>query len=117
MKILHDAMTAWLSGLTTKTGNEIHWVDRFNCPITVEVINPEEEETYIVRYYYENGKLDSEASFYKNMLHGLCRCYYKNGKLEGESNFCEGRPNGLWRWYNEDGQLDYEENYINGVKQ
>ena len=54
MTLLHDAYTAWLAGITTKTGNEIHWEDEDGNPITIEPVDVSKEK-YILRGYYSSG--------------------------------------------------------------
>jgi hypothetical protein len=68
MTLLHDAYVAWMSGLTTKTNNEIHWEDEYKNPITIEPIDVAECK-YVVRYYY-CGQISKEEDYYQGKLHG-----------------------------------------------
>ena len=67
MTILHDVYVALLSGLAYKTGNEIHWVDERNSPVTVEPIDTEECR-YVVRRYYSNGSKSWEREYQNGQL-------------------------------------------------
>jgi hypothetical protein len=55
MNLLYDAYVALLSGITYKTGNEIHWHDKIGNPITLEPIDIKKKR-YIVRYYKDGYK-------------------------------------------------------------
>jgi hypothetical protein len=57
----HDVFAAYLSGLTTKKNEkEIWWEDEYGDKITVEPIN---EDSYILREYYENGQLEYRINY------------------------------------------------------
>ncbi len=70
MTVLHDAMTAYLSGLATKKNDkEIWWVDKYGEKITVELVNAD-LETHIIRYYCEDGSLQRDKF-------GFVKSYFK----------------------------------------
>jgi antitoxin component YwqK of YwqJK toxin-antitoxin module len=83
MTLLHDAYVAWLSGLTTKTNNEIHWEDEDGNSITVEPIDVAECK-YVVRYYYNSGQISKEINYHQGQLHGKCIGWHENGQKEWE---------------------------------
>ena len=90
MTLLHDAYTALLSGLTHKTGNEIHWQDNNKNQITIEPINIEKGK-YIIRYYDENGKLYLEIGYKNGKLHGKYKFWYNNGNPNFEEMYQNGK--------------------------
>ena len=65
MSLLHDAYTALLSGLTTKTGNEIHWQDERGLPITIEVLDIS-LEWYVINWH--NTKLSMREEYKEGRL-------------------------------------------------
>jgi len=112
MSLLHDAYTALLSGLTYKTGNEIHWYDEGGNPITVEPIDVE-IGSYIIRYYNEDGNLCREEDCSQYQLHGKSVSWYKNGQKFVEVDYHQGRLHGKSiGWYG-NGQIRWETDYIN----
>ncbi len=87
MTLLHDAYTAYLSGLTTKLNEkEIWWQDKYGFKITVELVGVD-LETYVVRYFYEDGNLRFEMNYCKDERHSLCKCFFDNGILGWTKNF------------------------------
>jgi len=115
MNLLHDAYTALLSGITYRTGSEIHWHNKYGHLITVEPVDVE-RESYIVRYYYENGSLDLEENYSQRQLHGKYTSWYKNGQKCWEEDYVNGQLHGKCiEWY-ESGQKEWETNYVNDQK-
>ncbi len=116
MTVLHDAMTAYLSGLTAKKNKkEIWWQDKNGYKITVELVDAD-LETYIVREYYDNGKLWFEMNYCKDQLHGLLKCYNDNGNLAWEYNYLKSQRHGLCKHYYDNGNLRTQYNYNNGKR-
>ena len=115
MSILHDAYTALLAGLTHKTGNEIHWQDNNNNPITIEPIDAENER-YIVRTYYSNGQKYHETEYQNNIRHGKHIEWFENGEKSAEREYENDRPHGKHiEWYNKDNRYsEYE--YCHGKR-
>ena len=93
MTLLHDAYTAWLSGITTKTGNEIHWQDERGKPITIEPIDISKEK-YIVRYYYSSGSKWSKQEYQNGQLHGKSVGWHESGKKWWEYEYQNGQRHG-----------------------
>jgi antitoxin component YwqK of YwqJK toxin-antitoxin module len=110
MSILHDAYTALLAGLTHKIGNEIHWYDEYDNPLTIEPIDMK-HGIYVVRYYYANGQKQSEMSYKNNKRYGKYLRWYDNGQkwweYEYQNDLARGKALG---WY-ENGQKHYEVEY------
>ena len=115
MTLLHDAYTALLSGLTTKTGNEIHWQDERGFPITIEPVDISKEK-YIVRYYHENGNKKQEREYQNGQIHGKCIGWYKNGNKWWEDEYQNGKRHGKYTCWYENGNKIWEEEYQNGVR-
>jgi len=81
MTLLHDAMTAYLAGLTTKLNEkEIWWQNESGFKVTVELVDTDSEQ-YIVRRYYDNGNLWWQDNYCKDKRHGSCIDYLENGDL------------------------------------
>jgi antitoxin component YwqK of YwqJK toxin-antitoxin module len=113
MTLLHDAYVAWLSGLTTKTNNEIYCQDEYGRPITVEPIDVAECK-YVVRYYYDNGQVEKEIIYHQDQLHGKYIRWYKNGQKRWEEDYHQGQLHGkVIRWY-KNGQRYWEGYYEYG---
>jgi len=110
--ILHDAYTALLSGLTHRTGKEIHWVDKDGDTITVEPVDVE-RESYVVRYYYRDGSLYFEIHYLQDKLHGKCRWWHPNGQPQWEENYHQGQRHGKRISYL-NSQKCWEEGYFKG---
>jgi antitoxin component YwqK of YwqJK toxin-antitoxin module len=113
MNLLREAFTALLSGLTHKTGNEIHWEDGDGNPITVEAVDVEKDK-YIVRYYWDNGNKCWEYEYQNGQLHGKCIDWYENGNKEWEREYQNGQKHGKCiRWF-ENGNKYWEVEWQNG---
>jgi antitoxin component YwqK of YwqJK toxin-antitoxin module len=139
MNILQEALIALLSGLTHKTGNEIHWEDECGEPITVEPVDIEKSK-YIVRHYYKNGNKWWEREYQNGQFHGksfgwyengnkLWEREYQNGQFHGKSFGCykngnkywerehqNGQKHGKWIKWCENGNKEWEREHQNGQK-
>ncbi|WP_299110629.1 energy transducer TonB [uncultured Winogradskyella sp.] len=84
---------------------------------TVKRKTEREGDIYIVRAYYESGKLFYERAY----MSGYYKQYTEEGKLKIEANYKDFQLYGKWKSYNEDENLDwsisYENGYRNGVYQ
>jgi len=113
MTLLHNAYTALLSGLTHRTGKEIHWHDEDGYPITVEPVDVE-RESCVVRYYGNDSSLCIEKNYLQDQLHGKSTYWYCKGQKQYELNYhYNQRHNKSMSWY-ENGQLKWELNYVSG---
>jgi TonB family protein len=100
------------------------------------------DNTYIVRDYYINGKLQmlghyssiepkikngqflyydtygnvlDEINYKNDIKDGYSISYYKNNFLFSEGNYSIGYKNGLWKYYHNNGNLEREITYNNGT--
>jgi antitoxin component YwqK of YwqJK toxin-antitoxin module len=140
MNLLHDAYTAWLSGLTYKDEKGIHWQDKYDNPITISDIDIE-TKSYVVRYWYQNGQLQKEVPYQQGQRHGVEKWWYDGGQPWWEIPYQQGQIHGVekgwhdngwpyvevqyqqWkkhgvekRWY-ENGKLQLEAHWEHGMKQ
>ena len=117
MSLLHDAYTALLSGLTTKTGNEINWEDENKNPITVEPIDIN-KEIYKARYYRPNGNKCREIDYQKDQLHGKDIAWWESGTKHWETDYQKGQRHGKdIEWYksgNKRWEIDYQKGQCHG---
>ena len=117
MNLLHDAYTALLSGLTTKTGNEIHWEDKNKNPITVELINVN-KEIYKAKCYWPNGNKQREADYQKDQKHGKSIGWYESGNKHWEADYQKGQLHGKnivwWESGNKHWEADYQKDQRHG---
>ena len=113
MSLLHDAYTALLSGLTTKTGNEIHWQDKKGNPITIEPIDVSKNK-YIIRRYYSNGKKWWEDNYQNGQLHGKSIGWHENGNKWREEEWLNGQLHGKYTEWHYDGNKYRQDDYQNG---
>jgi hypothetical protein len=114
MTLLHDAYVAWMSGLTHKTGNEIHWEDEQGEPITIEPISVAECK-YVVKYYYDNGQVERETNYHQGQQHGKNIRWYENGQKYWEINYHQNQRHGKDIRWSENGQKKWEEYYHQGL--
>ena len=75
-----------------------------------------EEDNQIMRTFYKNGNLQSEAVFLNGKISGELRVYFKSGKIEAISNYKDDNKNGEETIYYENGQIKAQGTYINGKK-
>ncbi|MCX6167754.1 MAG: TonB family protein [Ignavibacteriales bacterium] len=70
----------------------------------------------IVKSYYADGTVQTEASYVNDVLDGAVITYFSNGKIETEKNYSQGVLDGYIREYYSSGLMK-EEYFINkGVK-
>ena len=115
MTLLHDAYTAWLAGITTKTGNEIHWRDKYGNPITIEPVDVSKEK-YIIRTYYSNGNKQYKLEYQNNKCHGKETFWGTGGNKLYEKNYRNGRPHGKHISWDADGNKLWEMEHREGVR-
>lgn len=113
MNLLHEALTALLSGITTKTGEEIHWKDEYGRNITVELVDIKTGK-YIIRYYYKNGQKDWQTEYQNDQAHGKHIVWYRNGQKQFEMEYSNGQMNGKYIEWQKNGGKVYEGEYKNG---
>jgi antitoxin component YwqK of YwqJK toxin-antitoxin module len=113
MSLLHDAYTALLSGLTYKTGNEIHWKDEYRNSVTVEPVYIEKCK-YIVRHYYSNRQVEYEMGYQDGKHHGKIIRWYENGYKSYEYEYQDGKRHGKSIGWCKNGDKAYEYEYQDG---
>lgn len=65
----------------------------------------------VLREFYPEGALKSEAEVKDGKRHGRYREYYENGKLKLRGKYANNLPKGTWKYYTEDGEFDRKEKY------
>jgi len=63
------------------------------------------------KFYFENGKIQSEGLFDKNQRVGKWMYYSENGYKDSEGIFIKGKKDGEWIWYHDDGSACAIEKY------
>ncbi len=71
----------------------------------------EKFEGNILREYYPEGALKSEAEVKEGKRHGRYREYYENGTLKLRGKYSENNPKGTWKYYTEEGKFERKEKY------
>lgn len=67
--------------------------------------------------FSSDGKLQVEAHFLKDTLHGEKKYFYPNGAVESVENYENGTLHGAFRKYYESGTLMLEQQFVQGVMQ
>ncbi|MHB9040464.1 MAG: TonB family protein [Melioribacteraceae bacterium] len=70
----------------------------------------------IVKSYYADGKVQTEASYVNDVLDGAVITYFPNGKIETEKNFSQGVLDGYVREYYATGLMKEEYFVKKGIK-
>ncbi|MEY4572994.1 MAG: hypothetical protein RLZ10_2264 [Bacteroidota bacterium] len=70
----------------------------------------------VQRFYYSNGKLESEINYNLGLLDGDYKKYSKEGILINDRKFKKGKENGKCLLYYDNGKLLKEENWKDGTK-
>ena len=71
----------------------------------------EKFEGNILREFYPDGALKSEAEVKEGKRHGRYREYYENGKLKFRGKYANNQPKGTWKYYTEEGEFERKEKY------
>lgn len=71
----------------------------------------EKFEGNVLREFYPEGALKSEAEVKEGKLHGRYREYYENGKLKLRGKYSKNQPKGTWKYYTEDGEFERKEKF------
>jgi antitoxin component YwqK of YwqJK toxin-antitoxin module len=70
----------------------------------------------IKKYFYPNGRLKAEISYFNGQKDGMEKIFYPDGKLRSETSYQYGRKDGMEKIFYPDGKLRSETNYRNGRK-
>ena len=65
----------------------------------------------VLREFYPEGALKSEAEIKEGKLHGRYREYYENGKLKFRWKYANNQPKGTWKYYTEEGEFERKEKH------
>lgn len=59
----------------------------------------------LVREYYKNGRLKTEAYYINDCADGVLRGWHENGQIAYEHTFKKGIETGIWKRWNEKGEI------------
>lgn len=65
----------------------------------------------ILREFYPEGTLKSEAEIKEGKRHGRYREYYENGKLKFRGKYANNQPKGTWKYYTEEVEFERKEKH------
>lgn len=71
----------------------------------------EKFEGNILREFYPEGALKSEAEVKEGRRHGRYREYYENGNLKLRGKYVRNQPKGTWKYYTEEGEFERKEKF------
>ena len=74
------------------------------------------DEFFVIREYYDNGKLKFEGNHLNGERNGKGKEYNDNGKLKFLGEYLKGERNGKGIEYYGNGKLKFEGEYLNGKK-
>ena len=75
------------------------------------------QQNGVVKTFYPNGKVETEANFKAGKQDGIAKSYWDNGNLKAEITFVNGKQNGAIKAYRKDGSLMAEGTQKEGVPQ
>ena len=78
------------------------------CLILLLLSSPVEAQNGIVKSYYADGTVQSEASYVNDVLDGAYITYFPDGKISSEKNYSQGVLDGYVREYYQTGQMKEE---------
>ncbi|TLX78362.1 hypothetical protein E9993_01400 [Labilibacter sediminis] len=73
------------------------------------------DSTKVLKAFYDNGQLESEAIYVHGKLFGKYKEWYENGNLKTEIEYADGMRNGLMTTYYSNGQKESEMLYENNA--
>lgn len=71
----------------------------------------EKFEGNVLREFYPEGALKSEAEVKEGKRHGRYREYHANGKLKLRGKYVRNQPKGIWKYYTEEGEFERKEKF------
>ena len=71
----------------------------------------EKFEGNVLREFYPEGALKSEAEVKEGKRHGRYREYHENGKLKLRGKYSNNQPKGTWKYYTEEGDFERKEKF------
>jgi antitoxin component YwqK of YwqJK toxin-antitoxin module len=69
------------------------------------------------KYYYSNGRLESQGNFKDDQPHGEWIWYFENGNIRTIGLYVDGKSEGTWRTFDESGRVTSVTKYKNGEVQ
>jgi antitoxin component YwqK of YwqJK toxin-antitoxin module len=69
------------------------------------------------RYFYSDGKIESQGNFSNDRPHGKWKWFHESGKIRTLGYYVNGREEGSWKSYDENGVLTSVTIYRNGKVQ
>jgi len=91
-------------GLERKVEKVVEYYENGIKKLEGETVNGERHGPW--KYYYANGFLWSEGSFWYGERKGYSIIYYKSGKKQMEGQYAKDLKVGKWKLWNEDGSLN-----------
>jgi len=92
-------------------GRWVYWKEDGELLDSGELI----DGTGIIKHYFDNYNLKSEANYKNDKFNGIVAEYTENGNLKKKENFIDGIKNGDFFEYFENGQLKEKSFYNNGA--
>lgn len=83
--------------------------------ITLEYFDKSDTNSYIMRSYFENGKLELESEIIDQKMNGVSKYYYPNGQLKYIAHLKDNMYNGKLTFWYQNGEIWQELNYQNGL--
>ena len=71
----------------------------------------EKFEGNVLREFYPEGALKSEAEVKEGKRHGRYREYYEDETLKLRGKYANNKPKGTWKYYTEDGKFERKEKF------
>lgn len=71
----------------------------------------EKFEGNVLREFYAEGALKSEAEAKDGRLHGRYREYYEDGTLKVRGKYSKNQPKGTWKYYTPQGKFERKEKF------
>ena len=65
----------------------------------------------VLREFYPEGALKSEAEIKEGKRHGRYREYYEDGTLKLRGKNANNKPKSTWKYYTEDGKFERKEKF------
>jgi len=91
-----------------------YWIDGKTIMEEREYTNGSKK--FIVRSYYETGKVKQESTIENGIFNGPSKQFYENGKIMEEVYFKNGEYDKTRKYYFPNGQLWIEQEYKNGLR-
>ncbi|MCX6249071.1 MAG: toxin-antitoxin system YwqK family antitoxin [Bacteroidetes bacterium] len=91
------------------------WFDRRNRLLGEENYKNGQLDGLVINYSNYNEYPLTEVVYSKGKKNGTSKVYYDNGKIQEEATFTDDAKSGVARWFNRNGKVMAEYNYQNGL--